>query len=129
MHRPFDHEKPEVYQESMAFVVWLEPVLQKLSKSIAASDQLNRASTSIVLNLAEVNGKFTGPDCCRFFDMARGSALECAAALDVLVAKGRCGLEDVAPGKQRLVRIVSTVVGLIKANSGYRLHEGEGGGD
>jgi four helix bundle protein len=92
-------------------------------------DQLDRACTSIVLNLAEGNGKFTGPDRCRFFDMARGSALECTAGLDVLVAKGRCTLDEVGPGKQRLVRIVSMLVGLIKANSGYRLHEREGGED
>ncbi|HEY3856507.1 MAG TPA: four helix bundle protein [Verrucomicrobiae bacterium] len=125
MHRLFDHEKLEVYQESLAFVVWLETLLQKLPKSIAVYDQLDRACTSIVLNLAEGNGKFTGPDRCRFFDVARGSALECAAGLDVLVAKGRCLLDEVEPGKQRLVRIVSMLVGLIKANSGYRLHEGE----
>jgi four helix bundle protein len=116
-----------VYQESLVFIVWLEPILQKLPKSLGVSDQLDRASTSIALNIAEGNGKFTGPDRCRFFDVARGSALECAAALDVLVAKGRCTVNDVAPGKERLLSVVSMLVGLIKANSGYRLHEGEGG--
>ena len=94
----FDHEKLEVYQASLAFVAWLEPILQKLPKTISVSDQLDRASTSIVLNLAEGNGKFTAPDRCRFFDISRGSALECAAALDVVVAKGRCEMGMVAPG-------------------------------
>jgi hypothetical protein len=60
----------------------------------------------------------------RYFDNARGSALECAAALDVLVAKGRCAADEVEPGKDRLVSIVSMLVGLIRANSDYRLHEG-----
>jgi four helix bundle protein len=124
MSRFFDHEKLEVYRAALAFLVWLEPVLQKLPRSLSVVDQLDRASTSIPLNIAEGNGKFTGADRCRFFDMARGSALESAAALDVLVAKQRCSLEEVAPGKDRLWSIVSMLVGLIKANSDYRLHEG-----
>ncbi len=125
MNPLFDHEKLEIYQESLAFIAWLEPLMQKLPKTIAVLDQLDRASTSIVLNLAEGNGKFTSPDRCRFFDIARGSALECAAALDVVASKGRCEWTVVTPGKERLHGIVSMLVGLIKANSGYRLHEGD----
>jgi four helix bundle protein len=129
MKRLFDHEKLEVYQTSLAFITWLEPILQNLPKSLAVVDQLDRASTSIPLNIAEGNGKFTRPDRCRYFDNARRSALESAAALDVLVAKGRCSGEEVLPGKDRLLGIVSMLVGLIKANSDYRLHENhpEGG--
>jgi four helix bundle protein len=121
----FDHEKLQVYQESLAFVAWLEPIMQKLPKTIAVRDQLDRASSSIVLNLAEGNGKFTSGDRCHFFDIARGSALECAAALDILASKGRCELAVVAAGKERLRGVVSMLVGLIKANSDYRLHEGD----
>jgi four helix bundle protein len=124
MSRLFDHEKLEVYQAFLSFVVWLEPVLQRLPKALSVADQLDRASTSIPLNIAEGNGKFTSPDHCRFFDIARGSALESAAALDVLAAKGRCSGEEVSPGKDRLWSIVSILVALIKANSGYRLHDG-----
>jgi four helix bundle protein len=126
MQRSLDHEKLQVYQASLSFIAWLEPLLQRLPKSLSVADQLDRASTSIPLNIAEGNGKFTGPDRCRYFDNARGSALECAAALDVLVAKGKCASEEIAAGKDRLVSIVSQLVGLIRANSGYRLHEGTG---
>jgi four helix bundle protein len=125
MNRCFDHEKLEVYQESVAFVSWLEPIIQELPKIFAVRDQLDRASTSIVLNLAEGNEKFTQADRCRFFDIARDSALECAAALDLLAAKGRCEAAVVNIGKERLRGIVSMLVGLIKANSDYRLHEGD----
>ena len=123
MQRLFDHEKLEVYQASLALIVWLEPILQKLPKSLSVIDQLDRASTSIPLNIAEGNGKFTSADRCRFFDIARGSALESAAALDVLVAKGRASEQEVLPGKDRLWSIVSMLVGLIRANSDYRLHD------
>lgn len=125
MNRCFDHEKLEVYRESLAFVAWLEPLIQQLPKSIAARDQLDRASTSIVLNLAEGNGKFTPADRCRFFDISRGSALECAAALDVLVAKRLWEAVVADTGKERLRKIVSMLVGLVRANSDYRLHEGD----
>lgn len=88
MNRRCDHEKLEVYQVSLGLLAWLEPILRRLPKGLAVVNQLDRASTSIPLNIAEGNGKFTGPDRCRNFDNARGSALETAAALDVLVAKG-----------------------------------------
>jgi four helix bundle protein len=39
------------------------------------------------LNIAEGNGKHTSADRCRYFDIARGSAIECTACLDVLIAK------------------------------------------
>jgi four helix bundle protein len=124
MGRCFDHEKLEVYQAALSFLDWLEPLLHRLHKSISVVGQLDRASTSIPLNIAEGNGKFTAADRCRFFDIARGSALESAAGLDVLVAKKCCSQEEVTPGKDRLWRIVSMLVGLIRANSDYRLHEG-----
>ena len=61
-----------------------------------------------------------------YFANARGSALECAAALDVLVARGTLQEEAALPGKERLRRVVSMIVGLIRANSDYRVHEGGG---
>lgn len=123
MHQ-LDHEKLEVYRASLAFITWLETLVQHVPKGLAVFDQLDRASTSVPLNIAEGNGKFTKPDRCRYFDHARGSALECAAALDVLVAKGQVTTQEVQPGKERLWSIVSMLVGLIRANSDYRLHEG-----
>jgi four helix bundle protein len=83
----FDHERLEVYREALAFITWLSAELEETVRVGDVKDQLDRASTSIVLNIAEGNGKYTSKDRCRFFDTAHGSALECAAGLDVLVAK------------------------------------------
>ena len=102
-------------------MVWAGERLETLPKSLAAYDQLDRASTSIPLNIAEGNGKYTAPDRCRFFDIARGSALECAACLDVLVARKR--LARAEQGKEIPVRIVSMLVGLIRSTSADRIHE------
>jgi four helix bundle protein len=119
----FDHEKLVVYQESLANVGWVTMLLDTVPKSLAVHDQLDRAFTSVPLNIAEENGKFTSPDRCRFFDNARGSALECAACLDVLVAKGKAIVEQIQPGKESLHKIVSMLVGLIRSNSSDRLYE------
>ena len=50
---PFSHEKLIVYQRSIEFVAWLEPLVEKRPAKIAAKDQLDRASTSVPLNIAE----------------------------------------------------------------------------
>src|SRR4051812_23893922 len=46
-------------------------------------DQLFRASSGVVLNLAEGSGKRTPPDQRRFYGMALGSLRECQAILDL----------------------------------------------
>jgi four helix bundle protein len=52
------------------------------------TDQLRRAASSIVLNFSEGFGKTTPRDRRRFFMIARGSAHEVAAAVDVARAFG-----------------------------------------
>ena len=83
----FDHEKLDVYREAIDFCGWVDDFLAAISTKAAAKDQLGRASTSIPLNIAEGNGKFSAKDRARFLEMARRSALECAARLDVLFVR------------------------------------------
>ena len=110
----FDHEKLEVYQEAIAFCGWVGEFLTVISAKASAKDQLDRASTSIPLNIAEVNGKFSAKDRARFLEMARGSALECAACLDVLLVRKLASDEQVVPAKDRLARIVQMLIGLLR---------------
>jgi four helix bundle protein len=111
----FDHGKLNVYQASRAFLTWATELISKVAAKAAVKDQLDRASTTIPLNIAEGNGKFAIKDRCRFLDFARGSALECAACLDVLVAKGLTGVAAVVSGKEQLFEIVSMLMGLINS--------------
>jgi four helix bundle protein len=118
--RQFDHEKLNVYQAAVTFVAWSSDLLMDIPKNISVHDQFDRASTSIPLNIAEGNGKHTPADRCRFFDIACGSALECAACLDVLVAKTIIEEFLAVEGKGLLFKIVSMLVGLIRSNSPIR---------
>src|SRR5437868_2027741 len=109
----FDHEKLDVYREAINFCGWVGEFLASIPAKAAAKDQLDRASTSIPLNIAEGNGKFSARDRARF-EMARGSALECAACLDVLIVRKLAKEEPLVAQKERLVRIVEMLVGLLR---------------
>jgi four helix bundle protein len=124
----FDHEKLDVYVQAIDFCGWVGDFLAGISAKAAAKDHLDRASTSMPLNIAEGNGKFSPGDRARFFEIARGSTLECAACLDVLVARKLTTVDDVAQPKEKLVRIVEMLVGLLKRFSPHapRLHERAG---
>lgn len=117
MNPQFDHERLNVYQASLKFVAWATELISASEMKAAVKDQLDRASTSVPLNIAEGNGKFAIRDRCRYLDFARGSALECAACLDVLVAKRLAEPDRVTEGKQHLFEIVSMLMGLIKSLS------------
>src|SRR3984893_201614 len=121
----FDHEKLEVYREAIAFIAWLSALLEGTVRIGEVKDQLDWASTSIPLNIAEGNGKYGPKDRCRFFDIAHGSALECAAGLDVLVAKAKLTPDQMHPGKDRLQKIVRILIGLIKRNSTREYDKGD----
>ena len=104
----FDHEKLDVYRVSLDFSAWsyrLCKVLKGLERY--ARDQLLRASQSIPQNIAEGNGKRSGADRRRFLEIARGSALECASILDILVACKTLTEAEAASGKRMLLRIVA----------------------
>ncbi|MBT5901917.1 MAG: four helix bundle protein [Opitutaceae bacterium] len=128
MRKKFDHEKLHAYQKAVEFCAWATPLLESLPTRLAARDQLDRASTSVVLNIAEGNGKRSFPDRSRFFDIARGSALECAACLDVLICRGQVDLARADEGKSLLLEAVSMVGGLIARFAGDgRLEEEQAG--
>ena len=126
MSHQFDHEKLNVYHEALVFVGVATDLLERVPKRMAVYDQLDRASTAIPLNIAEGTGKFTPPDRCRYYDTARGSALECAACLDVLVLKKVFKNQEITDAKTILIKVVSMLVGLIKAVAPDRVYEEPG---
>ena len=119
----FDHEKLQACQKALDFAAWSEIILERVPKSAAVHGQLDRARTSIVLNIPEGNGRFTSPDRCKFFDIARGSGLESAGCLDLIFIKKLVSEIELDQGKTLFKDIVSLLVGLIRSNSPDRLHD------
>jgi four helix bundle protein len=114
--RMFDHEKLDTYRLGIAFGAWVGPILDEVQprgRRPNVLKHLDESATSVALNIAEGNGKRSLADRVRYLEIARGSALECAACLDVLVARKRLDLEVATQGKATLVRVVSTITKLI----------------
>jgi four helix bundle protein len=121
----FDHERLDVYRVSLEFNQFVMHTLREedsFHRSIW--DQLIRASMSIPLNIAEGNGKRSDADRRRFFEIARGSAMECAAILDIVAIANASFAEKVNIGKQLLQRVVA-MLSKMTANLADRLREGE----
>jgi four helix bundle protein len=114
----FDHEKLDVYGLELEFVAWIADFFDDVSRCSVQRrrelfEQLDRASLSTLLNTAEGNAKRQGRQRAKFFDDARGSAIECAACLDASVAKRFVSTDRIRPGKEMLRRIVAMLTRLV----------------
>jgi four helix bundle protein len=75
--------KFQVYEVALEMVSALRPSLEALArKDRDVADQLRRASSSVVLNIAE-GARRWGKDRLHFYRIAAGSAAEVRAALEV----------------------------------------------
>jgi four helix bundle protein len=114
----FDHEKLDVYQTAVDWVSLAQDIAHTLPRgSGTLADQLQRAAASITLNIAEGAGEFSGAEKARFYRIAKRSATECAAVLDV--AKRRQSIDErlYAQGRSLLLRIVGMLVKLVRSHS------------
>jgi four helix bundle protein len=111
----FDHERLDVYRLSIDYVAFSYRIAKGLTGvNRPARDQWLRAAQSIPLNIAEGNGKQSLKDKNRFFEIARGSALECASIHDVLRVCDAIDDDSNRRGKLDLKRIVSMLTRLIQ---------------
>ena len=74
-----------------------------------------QASQSIPLNIAEGNGKTGTADRKRYFEIASGSTMECAAIQDVLFVGKAVTAEENENSKLLLNRIVAMLTKLCQA--------------
>jgi four helix bundle protein len=112
---PLDHERLIVYQRAIDFVAWADQFMESANLNGEIRSQLDRASISVPLNIAEGNGKFSIWDRIRLLDIAYGSSLECAACLDVSHAKGSATSERIEAGKLLVEEVVNRLVRLREA--------------
>ncbi len=110
MAQLFGHEKLKVYQKGMAFAAMRRTLLDGLPRRIAACDHLDRAAESILVNIAHASSSWSAKERVVYLGHASGSGLECAACLDIFVAKHLLTGQDVFPGKSLLAEVVSMLV-------------------
>ena len=111
MEQQLHHERLDVYQVSIQFLAIAVQLAQSIPRGYSAlADQLRRASTSVPLNIAEGYGKRSLADRARYYDIARGSAHECAALVDVLTVLEAAEPATLRNAKGLLLRIVSMLV-------------------
>ncbi len=106
----FGFQKLDVYRCAVRFLGAASTLAERVPRGHSAlSDQLRRAALSVPLNVAEGSGKGTMEDreARRFYAIARGSALECAAIIDALQALGIVRDDEVIRAHELLERIVS----------------------
>lgn len=119
----FDQDRLDVYQVPIDFVVIADAIAQQLPKGRSyLASQLLRASSSIPLNIAEGAGEFSSSEKCRFYRIARRSATECAAILDVCSALKLGERELLVRGRGLLSRVVAMLTRIVRG-----IEEGRGG--
>jgi four helix bundle protein len=112
----FGFQKLDVYQCATQFLAVSVVLADRAPRGYSSlADQLRRAALSVPLNIAEGSGKFDR-EARRFYGIARGSALECAAIVDALevvgVQDGEGGEFDKA--RELLDRVVAMLTVMLR---------------
>jgi four helix bundle protein len=81
----------------------------------ALRDQIDRAAASVVLTLAEGWGRWQPREKAHFYNIARGSALEVAAGVDVIEARGLAPHEAYVSARALADRLARILTGLIRS--------------
>ena len=123
----FDREKLDVYKAAIELVVLIDEIVNQLPRGRAyLVDQLQRAGTSVPLNIAEGAGEYSSNEKCRFYRMAKRSATECAAIIDVCQRLKLMECVQLTKARDLLFRIVSmlTKMACITKKPGTGTHAG-----
>jgi four helix bundle protein len=112
MVRDLDYRKMRAYALGREFY---EVVVQHARASgwrdRALMDQLTRASSSICLNIAEGAGEYSRAEKNRFFRIARRSAWECSASVDLIsVATRAPHLVEAARKLDQISALLTTMI-------------------
>jgi len=102
-----DAHKLHAYTVALELHVHCSTLVGSLNRIVR--DQLERASLSAVLNLAEAGGRRSRRDKSRFYGYARGSATETAALLDVLERRHLASPAAVRSGRRLAIRVIQMV--------------------
>ena len=109
-HVSFDFERLDCYQIAQQFTALAARLIPRGHRVLR--DQLRRAALSIPLNIAESAGRVAPADKAHFVAIARGSAMECGAIIDVLLTSGISPIGPCREARRLLVRIAQMLTKL-----------------
>ena len=73
-----------------------------------------KATTSIVLNIAEGNGRFTGTDQAKFYETAYKATIQSASLADLAAVNSATDVSRLKQGRELLRRIAAMLTALSK---------------
>ena len=110
----FGFQRLDAYRAAIKFLATASQVVAGIGRGHGdLVDQFRRAALSVPLNIAEGTGKFNR-DSVRYYTIARGSALECAAVLDAMESLALIDEAALREPRELLERVVSMLTGLIR---------------
>jgi len=114
----FDHHKLDVYRRALDAMEACDEIIEKLPPGRShRRSQISKAADSIVANIAEGAGEFSPKEKARFYRMARRSAIEVAAWLDIVARRGDAPQPMIDHAIAQLEPVVAMLVRLIKASA------------
>lgn len=113
----YKFEDLEVWKVGMNIVSEIYRLTKKFPKTelFALTDQLKRAGTSIVLNIAEGSGQPTQKGFSVYLHRSKSSALECAACLKIAVQQKFLEENDVIYINELLKEVYFKLIALEKS--------------
>ena len=106
-----DHERLDVYWVSLELRAVVRDIVPRRGCA-GLRDQVDRSSSSIVLNISEGAGRTAKADKQRFYEIARASATETDGALNVLRVDRFLTDADYQRARPLLIRIVAMLTRL-----------------
>ena len=108
----FAHERLDAYQVGLEFMRWFHALPAGAELSSRLYRQVDKAATSVVLNIAEGNGRYPEADRRKFLDIAESSAVKAAAYLDLCQSKAELDAGQRERGVGLLARVALMIRGL-----------------
>ena len=109
------HERLDAYRFAVAFYGHVKTIRAQLPRGLGpVADQISRAAASVCLNVAEGAAARSRDVKRRHFEIALGSAAECAAALDLLEIERAADEEQLKRARECLVCVTLRILGLKK---------------
>jgi len=108
----FHHERLDVYRLALEVATLLEYSSSIKQLADVAHRRIDELLTSMVLNIAEGNGRYSEVDQSRFAQMSRGAAVKLAARLDLLMVRGCISQKEADRIKVHLERLSTMLMAM-----------------